>query len=846
VKHLYKNFLILLLSLSGALAQNATTVSGTVLDQTGAAVSSSRLTLIGKGSQQSRQVFSDGEGRFLFNSVPPGQYVLKAKTEDFESVSKEITVTARPVAVNLEMKISVAEQITVTSTGSDPVAPEKNLDAVRLGEESLHALPSDSQNILQILGNFVAPAAGGTEGLSLVVDGVEAGDIADLPSSSLRTMVIDRNPYAAEFRRPGKARVEVTTRQGSLKRYHGSVALFARNSVFDSRNAFAAEKPDLDRRLVQAALGGPLGLKGASFFLSGQHLGNRENAIVNAVTLTGPLVVNVPTTVGRDDILGRIDLHPGSTHSLTAFYSFDQKFQSNQGVGGFNLADQAFATALRAHKFQFSDQAVVRPDLLNTLRVLVRRSSSGQGIPPAGPGIVVNGAFNSGSAQTASRSRETLVEAEDVAAYARHRHTLHFGADARTRFFNVSDFTNFGGTFEFASLSQFQSGTPYVFRINQGRPIASFSIQEAGGFVQDEIRVRPSLVLDLGVRHDWQSSLPNRKGIAPRLAVSYAPGDQKTVIRAGAGVFYERLTEVAQQQARLLDGVRVMQLVIPNPTFPAIPNLTVSSVPTSIVRLAPNITSPYLVQASLGLERELWSKGHLTVEYQMLRGIHLFRSHNINAPLPLTGLRPNPNFLNINQVESTARMRSHAVTATFTGRAGKYLTGTAQYTFSRAINDTSGALSLPADNYNLASEMGRADFDRRHRFSYTSLLNTPSGFRLGAILTLGSGIPFNITAGQDNNHDTLANDRPQGVTRNTGRGPGLVQLDLRLTKLFRVPRPLNRDLASRNLEISLDAFNVVNHTNFVNFVGVLTSPFFGRANAALPARTLQLSFNYRF
>jgi hypothetical protein len=231
---------------------------------------------------------------------------------------------------------------------------------------------------------------------------------------------------------------------------------------------------------------------------------------------------------------------------------------------------------------------------------------------------------------------------------------------------------------------------------------------------------------------------------------------------------------------------------------------------------------------------------------EVLRGIHLFRSRNINVPLPLTGIRPDPNFLDLDQVESTARMRSHALTATFRGRAGKYLTGTAQYAFSRTINDTSGALSLPADNYNLASEMGRADFDRRHRFSCMSVLNAPGGFRLGSILTLGSGIPFNITTGQDNNHDTVANDRPLGVTRNTGRGPGLVQLDFRLTKLFRVPRPLNRDLASRNLEISLDAFNVLNHTNSVNFVGVLTSPFFGKPNTALPARALQLSFRYRF
>jgi hypothetical protein len=122
----------------------------------------------------------------------------------------------------------------------------------------------------------------------------------------------------------------------------------------------------------------------------------------------------------------------------------------------------------------------------------------------------------------------------------------------------------------------------------------------------------------------------------------------------------------------------------------------------------------------------------------------------------------------------------------------------------------------------------------------------PGAVRLGTILTLASGQPFNITTGQDNNHDSIANDRPPDVPRNTGNGAGLAQWDLRLTKLLRLPRPFNRDRASRNLEVSLDAFNVLNHANFVNFVGVTSSPLFGRADAALPGRTLQLSFNYRF
>jgi len=48
------------------------------------------------------------------------------------------------------------------------------------------------------------------------------------------------------------------------------------------------------------------------------------------------------------------------------------------------------------------------------------------------------------------------------------------------------------------------------------------------------------------------------------------------------------------------------------------------------------------------------------------------------------------------------------------------------------------------------------------------------------------------------------------------------------------------------LEIAIDAFNVFNHTNFKNYVGTLTSPFFGHANAANPPRQVQISAKYHF
>src|SRR5207245_1597832 len=71
-------------------------------------------------------------------------------------------------------------------------------------------------------------------------------------------------------------------------------------------------------------------------------------------------------------------------------------------------------------------------------------------------------------------------------------------------------------------------------------------------------------------------------------------------------------------------------------------------------------------------------------------------------------------------------------------------------------------------------EWGRSTFDRRHRLNLTSVWFLPWGFQMGGILTLTSRAPFNITTGSDDNGDGVANDRPPGVTRNTGQGPGLL------------------------------------------------------------------------
>lgn len=76
------------------------------------------------------------------------------------------------------------------------------------------------------------------------------------------------------------------------------------------------------------------------------------------------------------------------------------------------------------------------------------------------------------------------------------------------------------------------------------------------------------------------------------------------------------------------------------------------------------------------------------------------------------------------------------------------------------------------------------------------------------------------------------------------QGPGAAIVDLRWSKEFELKKAKNG--AEPKFTIGVDAFNVLNRTNFTGIVGNLSSPFFGLPVASRPARRIELSFNFSF
>jgi hypothetical protein len=833
------------------LAQARVGVTGAVEDESRAAVPGARVTLLGQGAGAPHSTTSRQDGTFILEDVSPASYVLKVEMSGFETYQKALTVGPEPltdVKVRLRLK-AVEADVTVEAESADRMsASASNAATTKVDDAWLRDLPIASDDVLAVIGRFGSPAGQGAERASIIVDGVEV-DRSDLPSSAISSLRINRNPYSAIFQHPGKSRIEATTKRGHRsRRVEGSFDMSSRNSALAARNAFAQSVPDVDRRLLQASVGAALPGRQSSFYLAAKRFVTEESAIVNAMTLAGPLVANVPVSQHHENAFTRVQWWPSTLHTVYATYAFSDQAFNNRGVGGFNLPERGTGAERRSHKVTLTDNVLLPPNWTNTYLFGVTTEQERTGQAAAAPAIVVNQAFSAGPSQTFTQEETRTFDVENTTTYhgyGRAGHTLMFGARGRADHIDAFDASNLGGTFEFASLALFGAGAPLIFRINQGDPNIAFSVYRASGFVQDEIRVKPQLTLTIGLRYDWQSTTGDRNNVAPRFAFAFAPAG-KTVVRGGAGIFYDNLPRSATEQSLLVDGVRLRQLVIAAPSFPD-PFLSGQSAspPPSTVRVAPGIQSPSVSQASLGIEQELWHRNSVTAEYSVLHGAHLFRSRNINAPLPATGSRPDPDFLNINEIESTAFVRSQALTITWQGRVGKLFKPYAQYVFSHTTDDTSGTFFLPANTYDLRAERGPADLDSRHRFNLIGILALPKAFQTGVVLSALSGLPFNITTGFDNNGDTVATDRPPGLTRNTGRGPRTIQLDLRFAKTVTIAHV--QDTNKRDtFDITVDVFNAINRVNVTNIVGVLSSPFFGRGNSASPARTVQLGVRYRF
>jgi len=822
-------------------------LSGVIFDPSGALVPGVQVTLKRLDGPGEWAAATGIDGGFEFRGLAPGRYELRASRAQFKPAQARVRVGTRPAApLRIVLELATIEQ-ELTVPGADArVSAEAagNVDVVRLDRAMLEELPILGNDILGAVSRFLDASALGAGGVSLVVDGVESSKIG-VSASAIQEVRINQNPYSAEFFSPGRGRIEIITKQEAAA-YHGEFNFRLRDHHLDARNAFALFRPPEQRRTFEGHFTGPLGRsKKTSFLISAEREEDDLHALIYARTPSGLVQEQAPYPQRDSEVTARLMHRSNERTSYSFGYEREQTSESGAGVGGFSLPEAASDKSGREQalylRWQFSPAKAVVQVLQGRLRASEDRTVARR---PGVPRIAVVDAFTAGGAQSDRHERDWRGELSDMVSLTRGRHLIKAGfaiRDLGRR--NHADWSNRQGAFSFSSLEDYLAGRPFSFTRQEGEAEVTLFKQESGVFIQDDIRLGKRFSLGLGLRYDWQTYPADGNNFAPRLGLAWAlGGTQRTVIRGGAGIFYDRMGWGPPQDVAQLDGRRLARIVLTDPGYPDpfSGGAAASVLPSSVVRFARDLSSPYLLQYSLGVECQVLPKTAVTLHYTGVRGVKAFRSRDLNAPAQPLWLRPDAGLAVVRQIESSARLASHALDAGLRGDLSRFFNGGLRYALGRAYNDTGGIDSLPANSLDLTGEWARADFDRRHRFELYGVLKLGRFFRLGTSLSLRSGEPYSLTTGRDDNRDGSAKDRPAGVRRNGLEGPGSATLDLRWSREF----PLREK--GPQVTISLDAFNVLNRVNYSGYVGNLSSPFFGRAVSARPARRVQVSAQFEF
>jgi hypothetical protein len=841
--------LLLLLGVPQGGAPGAPPLRGVVRDQTGAVLQGARVDLTDESGGVVRSGATDGKGEYLLDRIPSGAYTLKVQFEGFRSATVRVRVAARrpPAPQVVVLDLATQKQEVTVNAVNDIIgaAANANRDAVVLNDKELKNLPIFDRDIVGTLSRFLDASALGTGGVTLVVDGMEARKVGVAPSA-IQQVKINQDPYSAELPRPGRGRIEVITKAGSDK-YNGSMDVTFRDAHLNARDPFAETRPPEQRRIYEGVLGGPVfDGKHTSFLVTLDRSEENLQSIVFAEGPAGLINAVVPQPDRGLELSASIAHQLGQRHTLSLRLTNEATSTRNQGVGGTTLAESGVDS--RGHEIQvvFGARSALTGRFLNEFRLLVGHETGSTVSLHPGRHIVVLDAFTAGGAQADQSTTEDHFNLAESVTYVRGKHLLKAG-------FQVPDFSRRGfddranreGTFTFSSLQDYALGRPLSFVQQQGDGRLVFLQKVFGAFVQDEISVTDRLSVTAGLRYDWQNIFTDNNNVAPRVSAAYA-FDKKTAVRGGAGVFYDRAGDGPIREVLRSREERLVRVILPSPAYPdPFGSGTGGATVRSIVTLSPAIQIPYTIQYGLGLERIVTKGTTVAMNYLGARGVELFRSHDVNAPPPPLYLaRPNAAFGQIRQIESTGRQTAHSLQVIGRGRLAPRVKGSVQYTIATAHNDTNGINALPANNYDLASEWGRAIFDQRHRLEALLQLKGGEWADFGAAVSLASGRPYSLQTGRDDYHTGQTNARPAGVARNTLQGPGSAVLDLRWSHEFAIGSGKGEDAAAWS--VGVDAFNIVNRVNYSGFIGTQSSPFFGRAIAAKPPRRIQLSAGFHF
>lgn len=284
--------ILLLLCAGTLLAQTQLgTITGRVVDKTGAVVVDVTVTLMDTATKTTRQATTGSEGTYTFAAVVPSNYQLSVRKEGFNSLQKNFAVTPAD---------RLTEDFTLDVGGTQTtVTVEANTVQVNTttGEVSHSITPTEIQNMPLLTKNpyaLIGLAAGATDtasangdtrgqgfavngqrtsSLNFLLDGVAntdtfvTGPAALVPVDSVQEMKVQGNNMTSEFGR-NSAVTNVVTKSGTNS-FHGSASEYYRGAAITANTvdnkARGLDKPNFVRNDFTFTGGGPI-IKDKTFF----------------------------------------------------------------------------------------------------------------------------------------------------------------------------------------------------------------------------------------------------------------------------------------------------------------------------------------------------------------------------------------------------------------------------------------------------------------------------------------------------------------------------------------------------------------------------------------------------
>ncbi|MFN2513101.1 MAG: TonB-dependent receptor domain-containing protein, partial [Pyrinomonadaceae bacterium] len=437
---------------------------------------------------------------------------------------------------------------------------------------------------------------------NLTIDGLDNNDDRSArerfqPSlEAVEEVQVITNQFSAEYGRASGGRINIRTR-GGAHTFHGRAFYFFKDESLNANtfrnNSLGLKRLPLQEHTPGFTLSGPVIVpwsqnQTSTFFFSSYEFNKAlDSALIDTLVpvqqnpqfplpsptlLQGrrledasapaasaevaPFISYVSTPLTSHTLTTRIDHQFSETHNGALVYQLGRLANLRQFGGGNQLAEGLQAKTRDSDAISYSDNYVATSNTVNQIRAQLSRLAPGTtAAGGANPVILItlndplvagdparrSGTLVAGSSTTGATDRqEQRFQVQEVLLHTDGAHSLKFGMDVhriRSTFIDLSDAS---GTFSFASSGEFLAATPSRFRQN----FLTESTQRntyIGIFGQDEWRLFPNVVVSYGLRYERETIIRDRNNFAPRFSVAYDPFNSgKTVIRFGAGLFYNR------------------------------------------------------------------------------------------------------------------------------------------------------------------------------------------------------------------------------------------------------------------------------------------------------------------